>query len=506
MIKRVNMNLLGCENMNGEKENELGVECYQNEDYTGALNYWQKSMELGNLEAKYHIANLYYFGEGVEIDYTKAFEYFFDCATSNEEGLHVTNSCFNVANAYFKGEAVEENLEKAFAWYHRAADLGHPSACFNIGASYFRGDPYNQDFDKAFKYLMVAANDGFAIAQYMIGVLYTAGRGCNQDIEAARYWLTEASNQGDENAKMVLENLPKVEEEKTEEEKRLEEYKKYFKGVEEINDPMELADMEYVSMDNISEVMNESEYDISKDDIDIESLTKEELLNLAIEGNRKAQYYHAMKVFEDDNEEGVKWFAKSAANGYNEAMYAMGICYINGAGVSEDFTKGIGYIAKSAKNNNVRGLHYIANYYHSAGEYEKMVDIYLKLANELDDTISCATLGGLYLYGDLVNKDYGLAKYYLDRAYEAGEEGLVLTNLALVYFMGDEKYHDIDKSIEFFNKAAEQNEGNAQYYLGLLYENGMGVEKDIEMAKKYYKLAMENDIVTAKEKLESLEK
>ena len=106
---------------------------------------------------------------------------------------------------------------------------------------------------------------------------------------------------------------------------------------------------------------------------------------------------------------------------------------------------------------------------------------------------------------DLTKKDYGLAKYYLDKAYEAGEEGLVLTNLALVHFMGDERYHNIEKSIELFNKAAEQNEGNAQYYLGLLYENGMGVEKDIEMAKKYYKMAMENDIVTAKEKLELLE-
>ena len=491
--------------------NELGIEYLQKEDFSNAFKYFQEAARLGHREAKYHLANLYYYGEGVNVDYGKAVLLFKEVAEceGSEEDLDIANSRFNLANAYYKGEGIEEDEEKAFYWYEEAAKLNQPSACFNVGRCYFTGEVYGQDYDKAYKYLMIPANQGMALAQYMIGVLHVVGKGCDKDMETARYWLNAAAEQGETNAIQALESLPEIEENeariKEEREQQKEEYKKHFKDVKEYSDPMELVDMGIADIYTIGEVLNEEEYDSSLDEIEMSNYNQDQLLEEALSGNRKAQYLYALSIVDDNPEEAIRYFSISACKGYTKSMFTLGVCNLNGLGVVRDTTKGLIYMAKAAKAKNKEALYFIANYYRENKEFEKMESIYLTLAEELNDEEDFANLGYCYFTGSELTQDYKKAYYYLNKAHEAGLKEMVSTQLGVMHLFGESIPQNIDKALELFSEAASDEEPNAMCYLAQMYECGKGVEKNINLAKEYYQMASDLGFEYAIDKLKEFE-
>ena len=70
-------------------------------------------------------------------------------------------------------------------------------------------------------------------------------------------------------------------------------------------------------------------------------------------------------------------------------------------------------------------------------------------------------------------------------------------NLALRYYKGDGVVKDYAEAVKWFRKAAEQNNADAQCYLGDCYDNGQGVVKDYVEAVKWYRKAAEQNNVSA---------
>lgn len=75
--------------------------------------------------------------------------------------------------------------------------------------------------------------------------------------------------------------------------------------------------------------------------------------------------------------------------------------------------------------------------------------------------------------------------------------------LARVYLTGNTagSPRDPERAAALLLKAAEQGNAEAQYYLGLLYQNGKGVEKDFEQAFALFKSAAENGVQAAQYEL-----
>lgn len=65
---------------------------------------------------------------------------------------------------------------------------------------------------------------------------------------------------------------------------------------------------------------------------------------------------------------------------------------------------------------------------------------------------------------------------------------------------------DFAKAKECYEKAVELGEPFGYVSLGALYEEGYGVEKDLEKAAEYYRLAIENGRTDAQPFLDALEK
>ena len=54
------------------------------------------------------------------------------------------------------------------------------------------------------------------------------------------------------------------------------------------------------------------------------------------------------------------------------------------------------------------------------------------------------------------------------------------------------------KSFQYFTKSARKNFPQAQYHLGLLYQNGQSVKKDLDQANYWFEKAAEQNLDEAK--------
>lgn len=65
-------------------------------------------------------------------------------------------------------------------------------------------------------------------------------------------------------------------------------------------------------------------------------------------------------------------------------------------------------------------------------------------------------------------------------------------NLAYFYYKGLGTSVDYQVAVEWYTKAARQGHPGAQNNLGIMYEFGYGVKKNLSEAVKWYKMAADN--------------
>ena len=80
-------------------------------------------------------------------------------AAEEDAGLSPQEAC-SKAEAYFYGNGVELNYDKAFRWYLKAANAGHPGAEFSLGWMYENGRGVAKDLEKAERWYRKAADHG----------------------------------------------------------------------------------------------------------------------------------------------------------------------------------------------------------------------------------------------------------------------------------------------------------------------------------------------------------
>lgn len=66
-------------------------------------------------------------------------------------------------------------------------------------------------------------------------------------------------------------------------------------------------------------------------------------------------------------------------------------------------------------------------------------------------------------------------------------------------YVGEKIKCDYAKALEWYKKAAKQGNDYSMYQIGLFYERGLGVRKDLQQARYWYKQAEENGNVIAAE-------
>ena len=102
------------------------------------------------------------------------------------------------------------------------------------------------------------------------------------------------------------------------------------------------------------------------------------------------------------------------------------------------------------------------------------------------------TLGGYYFLGSNgVEQSYSKAAYWWEKAAEQGH-GDAQFNIGVCYYEGNGIKQSYSKAIYWYKKAAEQGNSDAQYNIGVCYYNGDGVEQSKTKAIYWFRKACNN--------------
>jgi TPR repeat protein len=444
---------------------EKGLNAYEKEDYSTALQEWVPLAQQGNANAQYRLALMYEIGDGVDQNYKTAVKWH---KLAAEQGHVFAQSKLGFifsgggSGEYFEG--VPLNYETAVKWYELAAKQGDLYAQVSLGEMYERGQGVTQNFETARKLyklaaekgddgaraalseldrLLVAAEQGDAPAQLNLGWMYFEGKGVPQDYKTAVKWFRLAAEQGDAGAQYNLGLM-------------------YAKG-----------------------------QGIPQDD-----KTAVKWFRLAAEqGYADAQHnlgvmYNQGQGVPQDYKTAAKWYRLAAEQGIAHAQFNLGVMYANGRGVPQDNVYAHMWwdiAASSGIKDAVKNRDIVA---------KRMTEAEISIANELarhcieNRYKNCEQSGfqkGLTAYR---SGDYATA---LREWTPLAEQGLdrAQYNLGVMYANGRGVPQDDKTAVKWYRLAAEQGYAAAQYKLGFMYANGRGVSQDYKTAAKWYTLAAE---------------
>lgn len=210
------------------------------------------------------------------------------------------------------------------------------------------------------------------------------------------------------------------------------------------------------------------------------------LYNSNITSNNGYSAKNYDEVFNLNIKNAIKWYTKSANQGYPDAQYSLASMYIHWV---VDIDTAIKWKKLAARNG------------HNAAQYS-LGEIY-------------ETGTSLFYKGEPVKTDIDQAIKWYKMSAKNNNINAVLS-LAEIYFNDDTIKNNYRSALEYFNKTIEIDPrgGNAYlsyYYLGMMYENGFSLPRDYSMAYAYFNISStyrhgELDwVIKAKNRLDSLE-
>jgi TPR repeat protein len=239
----------------GAQEFDAGLKAYRERKFVEAAQWFEKAAAHGSADAWANLGVMYYSGEGVARDHTKAFNWLTKAAAKGHpEGM------FNLGMLYLKGEGVaadvdqartwlqkasdngiaqakapleklnelaaenaktaggpesskaltayeNDRYDEAIAWWEKAAAKGNTEAMRNLGSLYSTNTGVAPDGAKAIAWYEKAARKNEPYAMMDLAALYEEGTVVPQNLPLARHWLEKASAAGGEGAAEKLKGL-----------------------------------------------------------------------------------------------------------------------------------------------------------------------------------------------------------------------------------------------------------------------------------------------------------
>ena len=195
--------LSACGNVGGVS---AGKQAYGAGDYAKAREFFENVSY--DADAKFYLGRIYRRGEGVEVDYGKAAQYFE--AASVEDHIRAK---VELAALYESGRGVERSAVRAIELYEEAILGGRESAKVDLAMLYVRGaDGVDADPERGAQLLREAwvrlePSRARGEAAYELGKLTLAGKGVEADTQAAIGLFEASLDDGYEKAGIRLGDL-----------------------------------------------------------------------------------------------------------------------------------------------------------------------------------------------------------------------------------------------------------------------------------------------------------
>lgn len=469
-------------------------------DDTQVIKWMKLAAENGYTEAQKNMGEYYYYGSfGCRRDMKEAIKWYEMGAKSNEP-----TCVFTLGLIYEEGDGVQKNILKAADWYQKGAQAGIPSCLYNLGKLIINKEISGEE-EKGFNLIQQAAESGYSFAQNYMGRAYRFGWYVNANPVRATNWFTKAAEQ----------NMP---------------------------DAMcNLGDM-YSYEDGLTVDYEKAFYWYKKAAETKHSRALTELGDM----------YYAGKGVRQDYRKAMEYYQKACDEGYPYAFYSLGFMYWKGQGTLPDKEKAQEYLSQAAAMGNESAFQLLNRMDHESEE-EKDIDPFARQAyleaqqaladKETEKYINLLSqsanlgyvqalndLGDLYFNGELAPKHMGKAYEYFLKASQNGsgygsyscgfilmkgssdiprdiEKGLSMFRLAVDqnykaatrdlarYYYSLETEEDNRKALDYYLQYIEYNpkDTDTLLHIGLIYESGLGVPLNIDLARRYYERAAEQD-------------
>ena len=134
--------------------------------------YYKYSADMGNADAASAVGRLLTFGSrGVKQDARTAYKYFTQAAAAGD-----ADAMAHLGHMFANGVGVSEpSNETALALFRAANDKGNARAAYGLGYMHLGGFGVPRDLAKAFEHITAAAEAGSPEAQFHLGALYARG-------------------------------------------------------------------------------------------------------------------------------------------------------------------------------------------------------------------------------------------------------------------------------------------------------------------------------------------
>ena len=191
------------------------------------------------------------------------------------------------------------------------------------------------------------------------------------------------------------------------------------------------------------------------------------------------------EIQEDEKlmKEGFNALKKKVDSGDIHYANSLGYAYEFGIGTSLNIKEAMKYYEMAAKQNNTMGMTNLANLYLRENKFKKAKPLLVKAAEKEYGYAQYLLAMNFFYYKHENNKE---ALHWLERA-ASNDEPHALYQLGLYY--GEKA--DLAKSIQYYQRAAELNYGDALLELYYIYGEGIGVEQDDDKALFFLKKVAE---------------
>ncbi len=464
-----------------------GLDAYRQGHYAQAVQLLSNDTNKDPV-ADYYMARMRLYGYGELKNNITAMNYFKKAA---EKGFLPAQ---HVMARY--ALMIENNPEQALYWFKRAADANDMQAQMYCAAAYLFGVGVKKNPELAQRYYIATAKAGNSIAQSTLGEMFLDSRqAANKQLGVL--WLTKAAAQNNVAAQTKLAEA-------------------YAYG---IGMPVDLVKAKELLNLAIGQGYAPAIYQMG------ELLRQQGDFKQAKEWYTKAEALHftpaligLSKLYTDksspfyDLNLGFLQMLKAAQSGSSEAQVALAEMYKNGAGIEKDDNLSKEWQQKSiisAKDTPASAQIKAANWL-SMGKATTLAACGYQLggifndwrnANALKENnynqppqMEVVTRDALYKPKFVMTSpnDIAISEYYDALATAMANNSSPSTSLSFPRYPLDKQAGQASGNVLFeqINGRAVLGDSDAQFTLSQMYQDGIGVTKNIQEAIKYYELAM----------------
>jgi TPR repeat protein len=422
---------------------EAGESCFATGDITGAIRNFSLAAERGHVIAQLRLGGIYLEGVGSFKDLDAALHWFIRAAAQGEARAQLKLGWMHEA-----GLGVRTDNRRAVYWYRVAAEAGNPEAQFNIGVKYDNGEGVEHNPQEAVRWFLLAAEQGLADARYFVAQALENGDGIEASINEAMDWYFLASEQGHMSAKRRLWSL-------------------YREKLFIPEGYAEAVFIEKIGRDLGQEQPYFFEYLRLKpgyiyqgyEEIFPEDFDSEGDGHTAEDCREIADSYRDGSLFEVDLPAACYWYEKSINLGDTDALISL-------ARILQWSREGIQDRARA-------------------------IELFSRAA-ALGNSYAMYCLGFIFDRGQGVKRSTKTAFRWFSKAVCKGSAN-ALSELGNYYTYGKHPKTNFPEAVKLYKRAIASGIAQGNFQMGLLTAQGLGVDRDLEVAKEYFEAAAVSD-------------